>query len=150
MAVTYSTLVPRTGALLTFGSKSVQKSTHNGVVYAKSVRESVQTSYIPSLSSTSSFHKIQIFKFAYSALSLFYSLFRFKIITAWCCIYEKRRRIGRDKLHIVTVFEELVLQKYRFSNLHILHVRCFIPCLGSKSLLHGVVYPKSVKELEEI
>ena len=40
--------------------------------------------------------------------------------------------------------------KYRFSNLHTLHFRCFIPCLGSKSLLHGVVYTKSVTELEEI
>ena len=40
--------------------------------------------------------------------------------------------------------------KYRFSTLHILHFRCVIPCLGSKSLLHGVVYTRSVKESEEI
>ena len=29
--------------------------------------------------------------------------------------------------------------KYRFWNLHILHFRCFIPCLGSKSLLYCIV-----------
>ena len=40
--------------------------------------------------------------------------------------------------------------KYRFSDLHIVHFRCFIPCLGSKSFLHGVVYTKSVEESEEI
>ena len=40
--------------------------------------------------------------------------------------------------------------KYRFSNLHKLHFRCFIPCLGSNSLLHRVIYTKSVKESEEI
>ena len=34
--------------------------------------------------------------------------------------------------------------------MHILHFRCFIACLGSKSLLHGVVYTKSVKESEEV
>ena len=77
--------------LLTFWFKLlVQKSLLHGAVYTKSVRESLQTSYVSSQSSTSSLRKIQIFKFAYSALLLFYSLFRFKIITAWCCIYEKR------------------------------------------------------------
>ena len=33
-----------------------------------------------------------------------------QIITASSCIYEKCQRIGRNKLHIVRVFEELVLQ----------------------------------------
>ena len=40
--------------------------------------------------------------------------------------------------------------KYRFLNLHILHFRCFIPCLGLKSSLHRVVYMKTVEESEEI
>ena len=99
------------------------------VVYTKSVEECEEISCIALQSSKSSFRKIQILdEFADSALSLFYSLFRFKVVTASCCVYEKRYRIGRDKLCVVTVFEELVLQKYRFSNLHILHFRCFIPC----------------------
>ena len=42
---------------------------------------------------------------------------------------------------MVTAFQELVSQN---SNLHFLHFRCFISCLG------GVVYTKSVKESEEI
>ena len=44
----------------------------------------------------------------------------------------------------------VLLKKRRFLNLHILHFRCFIPCLGLKLSLHRVVYTKSVKESEEI
>ena len=44
----------------------------------KSVKESEEISCISLQSSKRSFRKMQIFKFAYSALTLFYSLFRLK------------------------------------------------------------------------
>ena len=123
-------------------------------------------SYISVESSKGSFHKIQIFEFGYSALPLFYFLFRkyhyielhvrkvfknrlrlaahrysvrracfakyrfsnlyilhfrscisclgLKIITASSCIYKKCQRMGRDQLHMVTVFEELISQNTDF------------------------------------
>ena len=74
------------------GSKSLLHS----VVHTKSVKELAEISCISLQSLTSSFRKIQIFKFAY------------------------------------------------------LHFPCFIPCLGSKSLLYRVVHTKSVRESAEI
>ena len=57
------------GALLTIWLKLfVQKSTLHRVVDTKSVKESEEMSYVLEQSSKSSFCKIQIFKFAYSAL----------------------------------------------------------------------------------
>ena len=47
-------------------------------VDVKRVKESEQMSYISVESSKGSFRKIQIFELGYSALPLFYSLFRFK------------------------------------------------------------------------
>ena len=77
MAVTYSALVSQNGALLSFWLKVLaQNSTLHAVVYTKSVKESEQISCISLQSSKRSFCKIQMFKFAYSALPLFYSLFR--------------------------------------------------------------------------
>ena len=72
--------------------------------------------YISAQSRKSSFRKIQIFEFAYSALALsqFILCLGFKIITASSFIYGKCQRIGRDWLHIVTVFEELVSQNTDF------------------------------------
>ena len=52
------------------------KSFLDRVVYTKSVKESEEISCISLQSLKRSFRKIQIFKFAYSALPLFYSLFR--------------------------------------------------------------------------
>ena len=46
-------------------------------------------------------------------------------------------------IHIGTVFEELVFAKCRFLNLHILHFRCFIPCLGSKIITASSCIEKS-------
>ena len=46
------------------------------VAYTKCVKESQEIGCISLQSSKNSFRKIQIFKFAYSALPLFYSLFR--------------------------------------------------------------------------
>ena len=150
MAVTYSALVSQNGAILTFWLKLCTKINTTLICIFESVIESEQTSYISSQSSTRWFRKIRIFEFAYSALPLFYflfrfknhlcivlyirkalknrkrlvayrhslrsacfvkyrffkyeysalplfySLFRFKIISASSCIYEKRWRIGRD------------------------------------------------------
>lgn len=63
------------------------------VVYTKSVKESEVVSHIIITAfeelSFRKIVKIQIFGFAYSALPLSYSLFRFKIITESSCIYEK-------------------------------------------------------------
>ena len=55
-------------------------------------------SYISVESSKGSFHKIQIFEFGYSALPLFYSLFRFKNNYSVEFYIRKVLRIGRDKL----------------------------------------------------
>ena len=52
------------------------KSSLHRVVYMKRVKESEEISCITLQSFKRSFHKIQNFKFAYSALLLFYSLFR--------------------------------------------------------------------------
>ena len=65
-------------ALPLFYSLFRLKSSLHRVVYTKSVKESVVISCISLQSSKRSFRKIQIFKFAYSALPLFYSLFRLK------------------------------------------------------------------------
>ena len=51
------------------------KSSLHRVVYTKTAKESEEISCISLQSSRRSFCKIQIFKFAYSALPLFYSLF---------------------------------------------------------------------------
>ena len=64
----------------------------------KRVKESEQMSYISVESSKGSFHKIQIFEFGYSALPLFYSLFRFKNNYSVEFYIRKVLRIGRDKL----------------------------------------------------
>ena len=63
----------------------------------KSVKESKEISCILSQSSKRLFRKIQIFKFAYSALLLFYSLFRFKII----CIGLYMRKALKNRKRLV-------------------------------------------------
>ena len=63
-------------ALPQFYSLFRLKSSLHRVAYTKSVKESEEVSCILLQSSKRSFRKIQIFKFAYAALPLFYSLFR--------------------------------------------------------------------------
>ena len=63
-------------ALPLFYSLFGLKSSLDRVVYTKSIKESEEISCISLQSLKRSFRKIQIFKFAYSALPLFYSLFR--------------------------------------------------------------------------
>ena len=54
----------------------------------KGVKEWEEISFISLQSSKSLLCKIQIFEFAYSGLSLFYSCLGLKITTASSCIYE--------------------------------------------------------------
>ena len=87
------------------------------------------------------FDEIRIFEFAYSALPLFYFLFRFK---NHLCIVLYIRKALKNRKRLVAYRHSLrsaCFAKYRFLNLNILHFRCFIPCLGLKSSLHRVVYP---------
>ena len=63
------------------------------VVYMKSVKEWEEINYTSLQSSRSLFRKIQIFKFAYSALLLFYSLFRLshrgvRLLWHWICLFQ--------------------------------------------------------------
>ena len=133
ISVMYSALLSQNGALLTFWLKVfVQNSTLHGVVYTESIRESGEMSYISAQSRKSSFHKIQIFDCAYSALPPFlYSLFRFKnhVCIEWYVWkgLKKRKRLVASRYSLLSAR----FTKYRFSNLHILHFRCFIPYLGS-------------------
>ena len=63
-------------------------------------------------------------------------LFIFTVYHFGIVLYiRKALKNRRDKLYIVKGFQELVSQNtYRFSNLHILHFSCFIPCFR---LSHG-------------
>ena len=73
-------------ALPQFYSLFRLKSSLHRVVYTKRVKETEEISCISLQSSKRSFRKIQIFKFAYSALPLFYSLFRLsnsRIVLLW-------------------------------------------------------------------
>ena len=105
--------------LLTFSLKAfVQNSTLHGVVYTKSVKESEEISCISLQSSKRSFRKIQLFKFAYSALPPFYSLFRFKI---HCYIELYIRKALKNEKRLVAHRYSLrgaCFAKYRFLNLH--------------------------------
>ena len=150
MAVTYSALVSQNGAMLTFWLKLCTKINTTLSCIFESVIESEQTSYTSSQSPKRLFRKIQIFEFAYSALPLFYFLFRFK---NHLCIVLYIRKALKNRKRLVPYRHSLrsaCFAKYRFLNLNILHFRCFIPCLGLKSSLHRVVYTKSVEESEEI
>ena len=76
-------------ALPLFCSLFRLKSSLYRVVYTKSVKESEEISCISLQSSKPSFRKMQILKFVYSALPLFYSLFRLfnrGIGLLWHCI----------------------------------------------------------------
>ena len=106
------------------------KSSLHRVVHTKSVKELEEISCISLQSSKLSFRKIQIFKFAYSALPLFYSLFRFK---NHLCIKLCIRKALKNRKRLVTSRNSLGsarVAKYRFLSLYFLHFRCFIPCLG--------------------
>ena len=123
----------RNGVLLTFCHKLfVLRSTLHGAVYTKSVRESEEIGCTSLQSSKSSFRKIRIFEFAYSALALFYSLFRFK---NHHCIELYIRKVSKNRKRLVAhrySLRRARFAKYGFLNLHILHLRCFILCLGLK------------------
>ena len=149
MAVTYSALVSQNKSLLNFWLKVlVQNSTVHGVVYTKSFKESEEISCISIQSSKHSFCKIQNFKFAYSALLLFYSLFRLKS-ALHRVLYTKKVKESEEISRILLQsskrsFRKIQIFKFAYSAL------LFYSLFRLKSFLHRVVYMKRVKELEQI
>ena len=79
------------------------------------------------------FDKIQNFRFTYSAIPLFYSLFRVK--NHLCIELYKQKAIKNWKRLVASRYSlwSARFARYRFLNLHILHFRCFIPCLGYRT-----------------
>ena len=118
-------------ALLLFYSLFRLKSLHR-VVYMKSVKEWEEISCTSLQSSRSSFCKIQIFKFAYSALPLFYSLFRLKS-SLHQVVYMKSIKEWEEISCTSLQSSRSSFRKIQIFNLHILHLRCFIPCLGYRT-----------------
>ena len=115
--------------LLYFCLSSKESSLHRAA-YTKSVKEWAEISCTSLQSSKSLFRKIQIFEFAYSSLSPVYFLFRFK---NHHCIELYIRKVLKNGKRLVAhgySLRRTYFAKYRFSNAHILHFRCFIPCLG--------------------
>ena len=82
-------------------------------------------------SSKRSFLKIQNFKFAYSALLLFYSLFRLKSLHR--VVYMKSVKEWEEISCTSLQSSRSSFRKIQIFNLHILHLRCFIPCLGYRA-----------------
>ena len=120
----------------------------HGVVYTKSFKESEEISCISIPSSKHSFCKIQNFKFAYSALLLFYSLFRLKS-ALHRVLYTKKVKESEEISRILLQsskrsFRKIQIFKFAYSAL------LFYSLFRLKSFLHRVVYMKRVKESEEI
>ena len=69
---------------------------------------------------------------AYSALSLFYSLCRFKNHRCIELVIRKTLKNGKRLVAYRYSLRRARFAKYRFRNLHILHFRCFIPSVGLK------------------
>ena len=118
--------------LLYFCLSSWESSLHRAA-YTKSVKEWPEIRCTSLQSSKSLFRKIQIFEFTYSSLSPLYFLFRFK---NHHCIELYIRKVLKNGKRLVAPGYSLLrvrFAKYRFSNAHILHFRCFIPCLGYRT-----------------
>ena len=76
---------------------------------------------------------MQMFEFAYSAPPLFFPLVRFKIHH---CIVLYIRKVLKNGKRLVAhrySLRKARFAKYRFSNVHILHFRCFSPCFGYRT-----------------
>ena len=86
------------------------KSLLHRVVHTKSVKELAEISCISLQSLTSSFRKIQIFKFAYLHFRCFIPCLGSKSLLYRVVHTKSVKRIGRDNLYIFTVIEELVSQ----------------------------------------
>ena len=107
-------------------------------------------SYISAQSWKSSFHKIQIFDCAYSALPQCFFLFRFKNYYCiesyiWKAIRNERRLVA----HRYSLWGAR-FPKYRFLNLHILHFRSFIPYLGWNHLCIELSIWRRLKKWERL
>ena len=143
-------IVSQNGALLNFWLKVfVQNSTLHGDAYTKSVKESKEISCISLQSFKRSFRKIQIFKFAYSALPLYYSLCRLKS-SLHRVVYMKTVKESEEVSCISLQsskrsFRKIWIFKFAYSALPL-----YYSLFRLKSSLHRVVYTKRVKESEEI
>ena len=125
------------------------KSSLHRVVYSKRVKESEEISCISLQSFKRSFHKIQIFKFAYSALPLYHSLFRLKSSlhrVVYTKIVKESEEISCLSLQsFKRSLRKIQIFKFAYSALPL----CY-SLFRLKSSLHRVVYTKRVKESEEI
>ena len=78
-------------------------------------------------------HKINIFEFSCSVLPLFYFLCRLKNHHCIGLYIRKVLKNGKGSVAHRYSLRRVRFAKYRFSNVHILHFRCFIPCLGYRT-----------------
>ena len=136
-------------ALPLFYSLFGLKSSLHQVVYTKRVKESEEITCISLQSSKRSFRKKQIFKFAYSALPLFYSLCRLKSFLHRV-VYTKTVKESEEVSCISLQsskrsFRKIWIFKFAYSALPL-----YYSLFRLKSSLHRVVYTKRVKESEEI
>ena len=99
------------------------------MVYTKSVKKSEEISCMSLQSSKRSFRKIQIFKFAYCALPLFYSLFRLKS-SLHRVVYAKSVKESEEISCMSLQSSKRSFRNIQILNLHIVHFHCFILCLG--------------------
>ena len=119
---------------------SLYKNQHYIELYIRKVLKNGKTeiSCLSLQSWRSSSRKIQIFKSAYSALPLVYSLFRFNKNhhCIECYIWKVLKNRKREVIYSHSL-QRTSFAKYRFSNMHILNFPCFIPCfIGS----HGGIW----------
>ena len=127
----------------------VQNSTLHGFLYARTVKESEEISSISLQSSKRSFHNIQIFKFAYSALPLFYSLFRLKSSLQWV-VYTKSVRESEEISCISLQSSKRSFRKMQIFKFAYCAGRCFIPCLGWNHLCIGWYIRKALKNRKRL
>ena len=121
--------------LLYFCLSSQESSLHR----AAYVKEWAEISCISLQFSKSLFRKIHMFEFAYSSITLLYFLFRFKYPHCIQLFIRKGLKNGQRLAAHRYSFRRACFATYRFLNLHILHFRRCISCLGLKSSLHRVV-----------
>ena len=149
-AVTYLALVSQNRALLTFWLKVfVQNLTLHGFVYTKAVKESEEISCFSLQSWKRSFRKIQIFKFAYCAGRCFIPCLGWNHL---CMEWYIRNALKNRKRLVASRYSlrSARFAKYRFLNLHILHFRCFIPCLGWNHLCMEWYIRKALKNQKRL
>ena len=126
--------------LLLYFCLSSQESSLHRAAYTKSVKEWAEISCISLQFSKSLFRKIHMFEFAYSSITLLYFLLRFKYPHCIQLFIRKGLKNGQRLAAHRYRLRRTYFAKYRFSNAHILHFRCFIPCLGYRTERNLICY----------